>query len=237
MRREAFKENEINILRALKECPFVVHIEATFHEADHSYIVMEEMGGGDLLEKMATKIGYKEDEARVVAITLLEAVCYCHNMGIAHRDIKPENILLLHDDEDTTVQLADFGLTKRFRNHETGEVQPLLTFCGSPEYASSEVFNREEGETYDERCYIWSIGTVIYVLLAGYAPFQTDTQEEMIDLVGRGKFQFHNSYWAHITLDAKELVAGLLQVDTDERWTLEEALTCSWLVPEKNMIE
>lgn len=238
MLRDNFDEDEINALNLLRDCPHIVKVEDVFHELDRTYIVMQECRGGELLTRIHEKTYYTEQEARMVVTTLIEAVGFCHSRGIAHRDIKPENILLKYEDDDTTVQLGDFGLAKRFWSTETNEEDPLVTWCGSVEYAAPEVFSRENPDDfYDERCDIFSIGIVMYVLLAGYHPFDAPTSAKMIETVRKGKVRFHSKYWKDITEDAKELILALMEVDPDERCELEEALEAPWLDPKFHMID
>ena len=91
---------------------------------------------------------------------LFDAVIYCHEMGIAHRDLKPENLLL---SADKTIKIADFGLATFVLQDE-----PLLTIAGTPGYIAPEIISRKP---YDQRCDFWSLGVILYLLLAGELPF------------------------------------------------------------------
>jgi serine/threonine protein kinase len=228
---EHYNPEEIEILEHLSDCPTIVQIKDVFHEQDETYIVMEEVQGGELLERIGQKLCYEEEEAKVLFRTLLETVQFCHDRGIAHCDIKPENILLQYKDDDTSIKLTDFGLAKCFLN-EDGTKRRLFDMQGSAEYAAPEVFNRPEDDTqvgYDERCDIWSCGVLLYVLLAGYAPFEADNADDMILEVAKGKFKFHKRYWKNTSRAARNLITHMMRVDPEERCTLEEALAHPWL--------
>lgn len=80
--------NEISALKKLREGPFVVRLLDVFEGPETTFLVMEELKGGDLLEKIVEKEVYPEKDARRVCRTLLEAVFFCHKKRIAHRDIK-----------------------------------------------------------------------------------------------------------------------------------------------------
>ena len=148
-------KDEIAALRRVKECPHFVRLLDVFSEPKTTFLVMEEMKGGDLLDKLAEIEVYEEWEARKVARTLLEAVQYCHKRKIAHRDIKPENILLPRADDITIIKLADFGCAKQWN-----KPNEMHTLCGSPQYVAPEVVGdtRAEGEGYNCQCDLWSCG-------------------------------------------------------------------------------
>jgi serine/threonine protein kinase len=226
---DKYNHDEIEILQDLEDCPNIVQVKDVFHHLEETYIVMEEIAGGELLQRIITKESYTEAEAKVLFKTLLETVKFCHEHGIAHCDIKPENILLIDPQDDTSIKLVDFGLAKRFRHHD-GTVERIFKMEGSAEYAAPEVFNRSDDDAagYDERCDIWSCGVVLYVMLGGYAPFEADTPEDVLRVVGEGKFKFHKHFWKHISKEAKVLIAKMIQVDPDKRCSLDEALASSW---------
>lgn len=84
---------EISSLKRLKEIPYIVRLLDVFRGPESTHLVMEEMKGGDLLDKLYEKEVFSEEESRRISRRLLEAVFFCHKKGIAHRDIKPENIV------------------------------------------------------------------------------------------------------------------------------------------------
>lgn len=91
---EALKD-EISALKLLRGGPHIVRLYDVFNEELHCYMIMEEMRGGELLQRIAEKEVYTEREARQVCKILFDAIDYCHKKRIAHRDIKPENLLLV----------------------------------------------------------------------------------------------------------------------------------------------
>jgi serine/threonine protein kinase len=239
---EQYNRNEIEILQLLHDGPqWVVTLQDIFFGFDRVYLVMDELQG-DLLTQLNQTEYYPESDARQVARTLLEAVQFLHARGVAHRDIKPENVLV--GNSPTDVKLADFGLASRFRDAQGNRIEPshMFTMCGSVWYAAPEVFGRRQSETsepYDERCDVWSLGVLFYVLMAGYQPFAQDSDEngaasvsdyEVIQRVKRGKFEFHGEYWGGISVAAKQLISSLLKVHPVQRCTVKEALASPWIV-------
>ncbi|KAF5930475.1 hypothetical protein HYC85_031348 [Camellia sinensis] len=111
------------------------------------YIVLEYVGEGELFDKI-----------------LINAVNYCHSRGMYHRDLKLENLLL---DSFGVLKVSDFGLSAF--SQQVREDVLLHTTCGTPNYVAPEVLTDKgyDGTTVD----IWSCGVILFVLMAGYLPF------------------------------------------------------------------
>ena len=90
---------------------------------------------------------------------LFGALNHMHSINIVHRDIKPENIMITANDE---IKIIDFGLSKRQEKNKKME-----TVAGTPYYMAPEVLDGN----YDNKCDIWSLGVLLYVLMSGYLPF------------------------------------------------------------------
>jgi serine/threonine protein kinase len=93
---------------------------------------------------------------------ILEAINYCHKTRICHRDIKPENILINENDE---IKIIDLGFAAIVRENEKN----LSEFKGTEAYMAPEIIKRLR---YNEKCDIWSIGVVFYILLSFSLPFE-----------------------------------------------------------------
>ena len=106
-----------------------------------------------------------EDVERKYFRQLVNAVDFCHSRGVYHRDIKPENLLL---DENENLKVSDFGLSALAESRRKDGL--LHTICGTPAYVAPEVIKRKgyDGEKAD----VWSCGVILYVLMAGYLPFE-----------------------------------------------------------------
>jgi len=87
--------DEIAALKLLRGGPHIVRLHDVFSSKDVTYMIMEEMKGGELLQRIVAKEVYTEREARQTIKILFDAIGYCHKKKIAHRDIKPENLLLV----------------------------------------------------------------------------------------------------------------------------------------------
>jgi serine/threonine protein kinase len=128
-RQVAFQHREIRLHNLASAHPNVVSMLKIFNDPDCIYVILEFCPEGDLFYNITECGQYvgKDDLAKSVFLQILEAVEYCHSLGIYHRDLKPENILVSNHGE--TVKLADFGLaTSTARSEDYG--------CGSTFYMS-----------------------------------------------------------------------------------------------------
>ena len=199
----------------------IIRLYDFFVESSTYYLVMERMSGGELFDRIVAKAYYNEKEARDVCKIVLEAVEYCHQNHVAHRDLKPENLLLLSEDDDSTVKIADFGFAKKVYSP-----QSLTTQCGTPGYVAPEIL---EGIPYDNRADMWSVGVILYILLGGYPPFIENNQRDLFRKIRKGEYEFHEEYWGTVSTDAKELISHLLTVDPSRRLTAKDALENKWI--------
>jgi len=217
---EAALLDEVAILKAMRHV-HIIRLFDFFTEPSMYYLIMERMSGGELFDRIVAKAYYNEKEARDTCKIVLEAVAYCHDERVAHRDLKPENLLLVSEDDDSAVKIADFGFAKRVK-----EPNSLTTQCGTPGYVAPEIL---EGTPYDERADMWSVGVILYILLGGYPPFIESTQRDLFRKIRKGEYEFHEEYWGTVSTDAKDLIGSLLKVDAAERLTASEALDNAWI--------
>ncbi|KAH7567612.1 hypothetical protein JRO89_XS07G0104200 [Xanthoceras sorbifolium] len=147
---------EISIMKLVRH-PYVVIASRT-----KIYIILEFITGGELFDKIVHHGRLSEAESRRYFQQLIDGVDYCHSKGVYHRDLKPENLLL---DSQGNLKISDFGLSAL---PEPG-VSLLRTTCGTPNYVAPEVLSHKgyNGAVAD----VWSCGVILYVLMAGYLPF------------------------------------------------------------------
>lgn len=201
--------------------PHIIKLLDFFEKRDNYYMVVEKVDGGELFDRIVSKVVYNEKEARDLVSILLQAVKYCHDRGIVHRDLKPENLLLVSESDDAVVKVADFGFAQKFMA-DSG----LTTQCGTPGYVAPEILMRKP---YDSAVDMWSVGVITYILLGGYPPFHDDNQARLFAKIKKGVYSFHDEYWLDISAEAKDLIAKMLTVDPDKRITAAEALEHPYL--------
>ena len=114
-----------------------------------------------------------------------------------HRDIKPENILLEKGKGYDALKLVDFGSSHIYRDGE--RVKALV---GTPYYIAPEVL----AKNYTEKCDLWSIGAIAYILLSGFPPFGGDTDEEIMENIRKGTFDFDLEQFAETSDAAKDFI-------------------------------
>jgi len=212
--------DEVAILSSLNH-PHIIPLIDFFDEKDCYFIVMELMSGGDLFDRIGKKKTYSEADARDLVVKMLKAVAYCHARKVAHCDMKPKNLLLMSDDNDSYIKLADFGFAARVH-----EPKSLSKQCGTPFFVSPEILMRKG---YDHQSDMWSVGCIVYLLLSGNLPFMGRSQKELFRKIVSGKFEFDDEEWEGVSEDAKDLVRKMLVLDPEKRITASGAIRHQWL--------
>jgi len=209
---------EVTILKKLNHDNIMKIVD--FYEGSNAfYIVLENLKGGTLYDKIKVKNGCSEKNSRDVSFAILMALKYLHDQNIVHRDIKPTNILLSAKTGLTAVKIADFG----FSSYCDG--LNLTSFYGTPHYVAPEILNRIP---YGKPCDMWSFGVLLYQLICGTLPFYSDQQIELYSIICKGNFSFNSIDWSDISRDAKSLIKGLLTVDQSRRLTIDQAISHPW---------
>jgi serine/threonine-protein kinase Chk2 len=152
--------DEVKILLAVSHVN-IIGIKELFQTQRRLYIVLELVTGGELFDSIVEEKRFTEDKARGITRQVLDAIAYLHGRGIAHRDLKPENILLA-EKGSSVVKISDFGLSRII-----DEGSFARTMCGTPQYVAPEVL-LSAGSGYTSAVDLWSIGVILYVMLAGF---------------------------------------------------------------------
>ncbi|KAF3591550.1 hypothetical protein DY000_02026073 [Brassica cretica] len=208
-------KREISIMRLVRH-PNIVELKEVMATKTKIFFVMEFVRGGELFAKVV-KGKLKEDAARRYFQQLISAVDFCHSRGVSHRDLKPENLLV---DENGDLKVSDFGLSAL--PEQLLQDGLLHTQCGTPAYVAPEVL-RKKG--YDgAKADIWSCGVVLYVLLAGYLPFQEENLMNMYRKIFKAEFDFPPWF----SPEARRLISKLLVVDPEKRISIPAITRTPW---------
>jgi serine/threonine protein kinase len=146
--------------------PGVVSVFDTGSDGDVQYIVMEYVEGRTLAEVLAQEGRLPPDRAADIAAQAADALAFAHSAGLVHRDVKPGNIMLT---EEGAVKVMDFGIARAL---EAETITQTATVFGTASYLSPE---QARGERVDHRSDIYSLGVVLYEMLAGRPPFAADS--------------------------------------------------------------
>lgn len=213
-------QNEVDILSEIDH-PNIVKLVEIYDEKTRFNMVMELMSGGELFDRIVDKEHYSEKEASDTIRPIVDAISYCHQLGIAHRDLKPENLLYVNDDPNSIIKITDFGLAKVVNN------ELMTTACGTPGYVAPEILS---GKGYDLSVDYWSVGVILYVMLCGYPPFYEESNEKLFEKIKKADFEFASPHWDDISDYAKDLIKKLLVPDPRARLSGKEIMEHPWIV-------
>ncbi|KAJ0966437.1 hypothetical protein J5N97_027575 [Dioscorea zingiberensis] len=206
---------EVSAMRRLSH-PNVVRLHEVMATKSKIYLVMEHALGGELFSRIWRRGRLPEPAARRYFQQLVSALRFCHARGVSHRDVKPQNLLL---DRDGNLKVSDFGLSALPEHLKDGL---LHTACGTPAYTAPEVVRRKgyDGAKADA----WSCGVILFVLLAGFLPFDDANLALMYRKIHKREYEFPP--WFPPT--AKRVVHRLLDPNPETRLTIDGVMELPW---------
>uniref|UniRef100_A0A8D0AQX9 Ribosomal protein S6 kinase n=1 Tax=Sander lucioperca TaxID=283035 RepID=A0A8D0AQX9_SANLU len=218
---------EIEILLRYGQHPNIITLKDVYDNGKQVFMVTELMRGGELLDRILKQKFFSEREASAVLHTITKTVEYLHSQGVVHRDLKPSNILYVDESGNPeSIRICDFGFAKQLRANNG----LLMTPCYTANFVAPEVLKRQG---YDEGCDIWSLGVLLYTMMAGFTPFANgpeDTPNEILNRIGNGHFSLAGGNWDTVSEAAKDLVSKMLHVDPHQRLTAKQVLKHPWIV-------
>jgi len=197
----AHTNDEKHILQKIQH-PFIVNLNYAFQTKDKLYMIMDFVNGGELFYHLKKQHRFDEERVKFYAAEITSALIHLHSHGIVYRDLKPENILL---DSYGHIVITDFGLSKEIFDEKT------LSFCGTPEYLAPEVLIGE-GHAYPVDW--WSLGTIMYEMLAGFPPFYSKSLKLMYKKIMESPLLFPTEGMSE---NAMDLLLKLLEKNPDKR--------------------
>jgi serine/threonine-protein kinase len=219
-------EQEARAASALNQ-PNIITIHEIGEEDGHQFIAIEFIDGQTLRERLRSPLDL--DESLEIAIQVASALAAAHRVNIVHRDIKPENIMIRKD--DGLVKVLDFGLAKmsvlrratmdpeadtKLRNTAPGVVMGTAAYM-SPEQA--------RGETVDERTDIWSLGVVLFEMVAGCSPFMAGTSNEIISgILSKEAAPPLSRFARELPARLEEIIEKAVTKNRDERYQTSKDL-------------
>lgn len=201
--------------------PNIVRLFEVFQDDKRFYLVTELCTGGELFDEITKRSNFNENDAADIIKQVLSAIAYCHSKNICHRDLKPENILLdTLNQSGNSIKIIDFGASQKFENSKK-----MSQIYGTAYYIAPEILKSE----YNEKCDVWSVGVILYILLSGKPPFSGDSDKEILEAVGLGVFSMSGPEWQGVSNEAKDLIKQMLTFDPSQRITAHKALQHDWI--------
>jgi tRNA A-37 threonylcarbamoyl transferase component Bud32 len=184
--------------------PRIVRIHDFYQSGNKKFISMEFIDGIDLKRLIAQKRAMLEIEVRKYLLQICEALVYAHGVGVVHRDIKPANIMI---DKQNDIKITDFGIAKLIHIDEMTKAGTAV--IGTPLYMAPEQIL---GTAIDPRTDIYSLGILLYEMLAGKPPFF------------RGNVEYHHVHTdppplpESVSDKFREIVMKCIQKSADDRY-------------------
>lgn len=195
-------KNELTILSSLCS-PFVVQFFGYSQNACHFNIYMELVQGGELFHFLREKGKLNWSHSCFYAGQIVLMFEYLHSNNVIYRDLKPENLLIC---PDGYLKITDFGFAKVLPpGHKT------YTLCGTPEYIAPEVL---ANKGHDKGADWWTLGVLVYELLAGIDPFSSDSPSKIYKKILSLNYSFPSSF----SSESKSIVRRLLEPDLTKRF-------------------
>ncbi|KAM9474782.1 serine/threonine-protein kinase PLK2b [Clarias gariepinus] len=198
---------EIELHRGLSH-RHIVHFYHHFEDKDNIYILLEYCSRRSLAHILKARKVLTEPEVRYYLRQTVSALKYLHDQEILHRDLKLGNLFV---SDSMELKVGDFGLAAK--------LEPVSnrrkTICGTPNYLSPEVLNKQ-GHGWESD--IWALGCVMYTLLQGKPPFETNNLKETYRSIKEARYSLPSS----LSLQARQLIASMLSRDPADRPRLDE---------------
>jgi calcium-dependent protein kinase len=209
---------EVEILSCLDH-PNIIKFYETYQDQYYFHLVMELCTGKEVFDQILEEGYITEQRVAQIIYKVTSAICYCHSIGITHRDIKPENILFESSENDGEIKLIDFGLSRKYNKNEK-----MHTILGTPYYVAPEVLRGE----YDQKCDVWSIGAICYIMLCGIPPFMGNNNNEIFQMILNGELKFDENKWKNISVEAVDFINQCLNKNPEKRFSAPMALKHNW---------
>eukprot|EP00500_Bicosoecida_sp_ms1_P002822 CAMPEP_0203809806 /NCGR_PEP_ID=MMETSP0115-20131106/2542_1 /ASSEMBLY_ACC=CAM_ASM_000227 /TAXON_ID=33651 /ORGANISM="Bicosoecid sp, Strain ms1" /LENGTH=317 /DNA_ID=CAMNT_0050718565 /DNA_START=570 /DNA_END=1519 /DNA_ORIENTATION=- len=204
-------ESEIHILQEVRH-PNIVRLFEIQKSDRYIYLVLEYCAGGDLSRLIHKKGPFTEARTQYFMRQLASGLRFLWNRNLIHRDLKPQNLLLTSTEEDGVLKIADFGFARHLAAASLAE-----TLCGSPLYMAPEILRYQR---YDAKADLWSVGTIMYEMLAKRPPFGGRNHVELLANIERQELRLPEGIT--ISKECLGLLRILLRRNPVQRASFEE---------------
>ena len=173
---------------------FLVNLHCTYKDKLRVYFLLDACLGGELFTILRQRRYFDEPTAKFYTACVVQAFAYMHSKNIIYRDLKPENLVL---DNDGYLKVTDFGFAKEVKDK-------TFTLCGTPDYLAPEIVT---GQGHGKAVDWWTLGVLVYEMLASFPPFFDDEPIETYRKIIKGRVKFPR----YFSSEGRDLIRGLLR--------------------------
>eukprot|EP00111_Clytia_hemisphaerica_P007157 TCONS_00020800-protein len=221
-KKEVLREIEMMNLLHHKR---LIQLYDAYETTQDMIVIMELVTGGELFEKVVEDDNLTERQVIRYMKQVIYGVQHMHRKNMVHLDLKPENILCLGGGKPgyEEIKLIDFGMTRVLDKDGDERVMG-----GTPEFIAPEVLKYDPVTVAAD---MWSLGVITYVLLSGLSPFMGDDDNETMENVSSGEYDFEDEdeIFENLSDEVKLFIQDLLILNPTQRLTVAECLEHSWL--------
>lgn len=236
---------ELEILNLGRRHANIVELMDAYEEKDCFRLVFVKMDKRTLSDQVYDFGAFPEEDASMITRDVATALKFLHSHGVVHRDLKLENILVTPE-FFYPVQVCDFGLSSRGSSRDGHKTEFMRSAVGTMDYIAPEVANVWMSQIghYTEKCDMWSLGVVLFIILSGERPFCPPIsnlcycrsrareceycEENLLEYTREGAYSMGDR-WMNISDEAIDLVSKLLEVDPNKRYNAEKVLQHPWI--------
>ena len=222
----------------------ITKILEVFNDEEYMLIIMEYINGGNLFSFVKKRRKLSEKMAKFLFRQIILGIQHIHSKNVVHRDITLENILI---DFDNNVKICDFGIGKVLENED----ELLYDKCGTPMYMAPEIILANDDNGYKGfPVDIWSSGITLYIMLSGSLPFNIKNKNNNKEDMALNSIKDKNNIFLqnqiinvkpkeieNISIEAKNLLKGLLNKNPSKRLTCSQILNHPWLKHSNNNMD
>ncbi|OHT07931.1 CAMK family protein kinase [Tritrichomonas foetus] len=192
----------------------IISLHDSFADDANFYLVGNLCKGGELTNYIGKSTPMDEEVAKEIFGQIVNAVLYLHSHDIVHRDLKPQNIMFT---EFPKVKLGDFGLSESTVNEKVTN-----HFCGSVCFTSPECL---KGIKHDpKKSDIWSLGVILYSMVVGTHPWNTNNENLMRRNILRAKYTVPR----FVSKECADLIRKMMTLNTENRITIDKIINHQW---------
>lgn len=212
--------DELMILKQVDH-PNIVKVFEYFQDDKNLYVIMEYLKGGSIFDKMKITGRFSDRESAIIIKQILSALNYLSEKKIVHRDLKLENILFCQE-EQLVLKIVDFGSAIHLDTYNPKTTNRIITSY----YVAPEVAQKDENIA---KCDVFSCGVILYIMLSGSLPFKGNTDQEIIEKICKGQFNFDDHYWKNSSGKTRALIKEMLDINPKTRPTFLQCIDSSWI--------